>query len=103
MPGDKDWHISHKYLDYIRDINKAKASKCHICKSQSTGINAYKHEIKFVCDEHLRREAEVILDTSIPNVLHYIYPNGKEVPEHMMNPNIGGWFKATEPVENSPE
>jgi len=83
--------MSKQYLDYIRYINKAKASKCHICKKQSTGINAYKHEIKFVCDDHLRREAEVILDTSIPGVIHYIYPNGKKVPKEMMNPNIGGW------------
>ena len=85
--------MSKQYLDYIRYINKAKASKCHICKKQSTGINAYKHEIKFVCDDHLRREAEVILDTSIPGVLHYIYPNGRKVSKEMMNPNIGGWHK----------
>lgn len=83
--------MSHKYLDYIREQNKLLASKCHICKKQSTGINAYKYEIKFVCNEHLRREAEVILDTSIPGVLHYIYPNGKKVPENMMNPHIGGY------------
>jgi hypothetical protein len=80
--------MSKQYLDYIRYINKAKASKCHICKKQSTGINAYRHEIKFVCDDHLRREAEVILDTSIPGVLHYIYPNGKE--PGLMDPNVGG-------------
>ena len=86
--------MSKQYLDYIRDINKAKTSKCHICKKQSTGINAYKHEIKFVCDDHLRREPRVILDTSMPNILHYTYPDGKDVPEHMMNPNIGG-FKGT--------
>ena len=81
--------MSKQYLDYIRHINKAKASKCHICKSQSTGINAYKHEIKFVCNEHLRLEAEVILDTSMPGVIHYIYPNGKE--PGLMDPNIGGF------------
>lgn len=88
--------MSKQYLDYIRDINKAKASKCYICKKQSTGINAYKHEIKFVCDDHLRREAEVILDTSIPNVLHYIYPNGKKVSKKMMDPNVGHSFKPNE-------
>jgi len=70
------------------------ASKCYICKKQSTGINAYKHEIKFVCDDHLKRKPRVILDTSIPNILHYTYPDGKEVPEHMMDPNIGG-FRGT--------
>ncbi len=83
--------MSHKYLDFIREQNKAIASKCHICKKQSTGINAYKHEIKFVCEDHLRREPRVILDTSMPNILHYTYPDGKGVPEHMMNPNIGGF------------
>ena len=95
--------MSKQYLAYIREINKAKASKCHICKKQSTGINAYKHEIKFVCNEHLRREADVILGTSINGVIHYIYPNGKDVPKEMMNPHIGGWLKPTVPVEIQPE
>lgn len=95
--------MSHRYLDAIREINKLKASKCHICKKQSTGINSYGYEIKFVCDDHLRREADVILDTSIPGVLHYIYPNGKDVPKEMMNPHIGGWLKPTVPVEIQPE
>lgn len=81
--------MSNIYLDYIREKNKSLASKCHICKKQSTGINAYKHEIKFVCDDHLRQEAEVILDTSTPGVLHYIYPNGKE--PGLMDPNVGGY------------
>jgi hypothetical protein len=91
--------LSHKYLDFIREQNKAIASKCHICKKQSTGINAYKHEIKFVCEDHLRREPRVILDTSMPNILHYTYPDGKDVPEHMMNPNIGG-FRGTSKKDN---
>ena len=26
-------------------------------------------------------------------VIHNIYPDGLEIPEHMMNPNIGGWNK----------
>lgn len=82
--------MSHQYLDIVRARNKLIASKCHICKKQSTGINAYGYEIKFVCDEHLRREEDLILDTSMPGVLHYTYPNGKKIPEHMMNPNIGG-------------
>ncbi len=80
--------MSKQYLAYIRDINKKRVSVCNYCKKQSTGINAYKHEIKFVCDDHLRREAEVILDTSISGVLHYIYPNGKE--PGLMDTNIGG-------------
>ena len=81
--------ISHKYLDYIREANKAKASKCHICKKQSTKINAYGYQIKFVCDDHFEAGCDVILDTSNPNVLHYTYPNGKEYPKHMLNPEIG--------------
>ena len=96
--------MSYKYLDYIRQLNKAKASVCHICKKQSTGINAYGYEIKFVCKDHFEAGIDVILDTSIPGVIHYTYPNGKPIPENMMNPNIGGWLgNATEPVENSPE
>lgn len=82
--------MSKQYLSYIRDLNKAKTSKCHICKSQSTGINAYGYEIKFVCNDHLRREADVILDTSIPGVIHYTYPNGKQLTKEQLNPNIGG-------------
>lgn len=35
---------------------------------------------------------EQIIDLSDPRVIHIIYPNGKKVPEHMMNPNIGGSF-----------
>jgi len=85
--------MSHKYLDYIREQNKAIISKCHICKKQSTEINAYGYEIKFVCDKHFEAGTELILDTSIQGVLHYIYPNGKDVPEHMMDPNIGGYIK----------
>lgn len=44
--------MSHQYLEYIRTLNKAKASKCHVCGKQSTEINAYGHQIKFVCKEH---------------------------------------------------
>ena len=87
--------MSHKYLDYIRELNKAKASKCHICKKQSTKINAYGYQIKFVCDDHFEAGIDVILDTSIPNVIHRTYPNGRSIPENMMNPNIGG-FKPKE-------
>lgn len=95
--------MSSKYLDHIRELNKAIASICHICKKQSTGINAYGYRIQFVCNEHLRREDDVILDTSIQGVLHYIYPNGKK--PGLMDPNIGGLIprnnltdKITEPI-----
>jgi hypothetical protein len=84
--------LSHTYLDHIRELNKIKASKCHICKKQSTGINAYGYRIEFVCKDHFRAGDEVILDISNPNVLHYIYPNGKKVSKEMMNPNIGGYL-----------
>lgn len=26
-------------------------------------------------------------------VIHYIYPNGRKVPDHMMDPTVGGWKK----------
>jgi len=45
--------MSHKYLEIIRQRNKLIASQCHICKKQSTGINAYGYRIQFVCDDHL--------------------------------------------------
>jgi len=48
-------------------------------------------------------EREAMITCCKANVIHNIYPEGLSVPEHMMNPNIGGWKKATEPVENSPE
>ena len=48
-------------------------------------------------------EREAMITCHNANVIHNIYPEGLPVPEHMMNPNIGGWIKATEPVENSPE
>ena len=45
--------------------------------------------------------ADTIIDLSQPGVIHYIYPNGRK--PGLIDPNIGGWFQATEPVENSPE
>ena len=83
------------YLDYIREQNKKIASKCHYCKSQSTGINAVAERIIFVCNNHY------IPDN--PNVVHRVYPEGLPVNPDMMDPNIGGWRMATAPVENSPE
>jgi hypothetical protein len=35
---------------------------------------------------------EKIVDTSNPNVVHIIYPNGRDVPEEMLDPNIGGFL-----------
>ena len=76
--------MSKQYLDYIREINKAKASICHYCKKQSTGINAVAERIIFVCNTHY------IPDN--PNVIHKVYPDGYKVPDHMMDPNIGGYL-----------
>jgi len=76
--------MSHKYLDYIRELNKAKASKCHICKKQSTGINAYGYEIKFVCQDHY------IPDN--PNVIHRVYPDGMPYPKEMLDPDVGNFW-----------
>jgi len=80
------------YLQHLRDRNVKIASVCHYCKKQSTGINSDGYRILFVCEDHFRAGDDVILDTSNPNVLHYTYPNRKKVPEHMMNPNIGGFL-----------
>lgn len=35
---------------------------------------------------------DTIVDLSQPGVIHYIYPTGRKIPKHMMNPNIGGNF-----------
>ena len=37
-----------------------------------------------------------IVDLSQPGVIHIVYPDGLEIPEHMMDPNIGGWHKREE-------
>jgi len=84
--------MSKSYLDHLRERNVRRASVCHYCKSQSTEINSDGYRIIFVCDEHFEAGDEVILDTSNPNVLHYTYPNGKAIPDNMMNPNIGGYL-----------
>jgi len=79
------------YLQHLRERNVKIASICHYCKKPTIGINSDGYKILFVCDEHLRQEPDVILDTTIPGVIHYIYPTGRKVPENMMNPHIGGW------------
>ena len=50
--------MSHKYQEYIREINKAKSSKCYICKSKSTDIIAKGHAVYFVCKTHYILEQE---------------------------------------------
>jgi hypothetical protein len=76
--------MSKQYLAYIRELNKAKTSVCHYCKSQSTGINSVGYRIIFVCNTHY------IPDN--PNVIHRVYPQGMEYPKEMMDPNIGGYL-----------
>jgi len=80
------------YIQHLKDRNVKIASVCHFCKKQSTEINSDGYRILFVCDDHFKAGDDVVLDTSIPGVLHYTYPNGKKVPEQMMDPNIGGYI-----------
>lgn len=82
--------MSHKYLDYIRELNKKKASICAYCKNKSVDIIAEKHQIKYVCSNHYIPPTDCILDTSNPHVLHYIYPNGKK--PKLMDPTVGDFF-----------
>ena len=82
--------IQAAYLQHLRDRNVKIASVCHYCKKASSGINSDGYRILFVCDDHFKTADDVILDTSMPGVIHYTYPNGKKVPEHMMDPNVGG-------------
>lgn len=77
------------YLQHLRERNIKVASICHYCKQPTTGINSDGYRIIFVCGEHLRQEPDVILDTTMPGVIHYTYPNGKE--PGLMDPNIGGF------------
>lgn len=76
---------TRSYLNMIRQQNKLRTSKCYECGSDSVGINADKHQVLFVCKEHYTPDSSVV---------HRVYPEGRKVPEHMMNPNIGGWKKA---------
>ena len=79
------------YVQHLRDRNAKIASVCYYCNKQSTGINSDRHRIIFVCDNHLNAADDVVLDTSMPGVIHYIYPNGKKIPKHMMDPYVGGY------------
>jgi len=51
--------MSHKYLEYIREINKIKASKCNICGKRSIGINADGYKVIFVCKEHYKENNDI--------------------------------------------
>lgn len=57
--------MSHKYLDYIREHNKNKASKCYICQNKSIDIIAKAHAIYFVCKTHFILDQELRQPTQI--------------------------------------
>ena len=44
--------MSHKYLDYIREHNKAKASICKYCDKPSTDLIAIGAYLNYVCKTH---------------------------------------------------
>jgi len=46
-------------------------------------------------------EREAMITCHNANVIHNIYPEGLEVPKHMMNPNIGGWLKLKDYEDDS--
>lgn len=73
------------YIKHLRERNVRVASICHYCKKQSTGINSDGYRILFVCNDHY------IPDN--PNVLHRVYPEGLKVPDHMLDPDVGNFWK----------
>lgn len=42
---------------------------------------------------------DTIIDLSQPGVIHYIYPTGRKVPEHMMDVNVGGFKRDSNIVQ----
>ena len=45
----------------------------------------------------LEIEAEAMKSCCNANVIHNVYPEGKEYPKEMLDPNIGGyWYKPKE-------
>lgn len=57
--------MSHKYLDIVRERNKAKASKCYICLNKTTDIIAKGPYIHFVCKTHFILDQELRRPTQI--------------------------------------
>ncbi len=80
------------YLQHLRDRNVEKASTCYVCQNPATSINSEGYSIFFVCDDHVIEKVRVIIDQSNAGVMHFTYPDGKDVPEAMMNPNLGGYI-----------
>lgn len=91
-PLPKDPQVA-AYLNHLRKRNVQMASKCYNCNKETIGINSDGYRIMFVCQDHYENKPDVKLDASVPGVLHYVYPNGKEVAKNMMDPNVGGWKK----------
>jgi hypothetical protein len=78
------------YLEHVRQRNLEEASRCNVCKKQSTGINSDGYRILFVCDDHLEPIVPVIIPNDMPGVDHRIYPEGlKHGP---LDPNVGGYI-----------
>jgi len=45
--------VSHKYLEIVRERNKARMNYCYLCGENAKGIIALGHVIKPVCQRHL--------------------------------------------------
>jgi hypothetical protein len=92
-PLPKDPQIA-AYLQHIRKRNLEEASRCYVCKKQSTGINSDGYRILFVCDDHFEAGVETIILNDMPGVHHQIYPNGLYIGDKL-DPNQGGYFPRT--------
>ena len=44
------------YLDFLRQRNIEKASKCHYCGKPTVGIESNGYNIVFVCQDHTKAE-----------------------------------------------
>lgn len=86
-PLPKDPHVA-AYIKHLRARNVRMASRCYNCNKPTVGIDCDGYVIKFVCEDHITPDN--------PSVVHRVYVNGLEVPEHMMDPNLGGWKKVKE-------
>lgn len=59
--------MSHNYLDYIRELNRVKASKCYICQKESEYMDCIEARVVYVCLEHKIHEDALIADIPRPN------------------------------------
>jgi len=44
--------MSHKYLDYYRELNKVKASKCYRCNKPTEYIDCIEARVVYTCESH---------------------------------------------------